>query len=130
MQRQAQNIRAYLAQHYKGSTATQEYADPRTMGEILDTQLDLAYRQYGVDGVDHVLMYNDYAEHIMSRLGAQIAHLHCGDRRVYEAIVTAKPPGESDIDRIGRWPTQGTTPRPHTCARFCKKQELIPKQSR
>ena len=97
LRRQAQNIRAYLATHYKGSTATQEYADLWTMAEILDGQLDAAYRSYGVNGVNHILLHDDYAEHIMARLGAQIAYLRSGDRRVYDAIVTAKPPGESDI---------------------------------
>ena len=97
LRRQAQNIRSYLAQHYKGSMATQKYADLWTMGEILDGQLDNAYRTHGVDGVNHILWYDDLAEHIMARLGAQIAYLRCGDRRVYDAIVTAKPPGESEI---------------------------------
>ena len=68
-----------------------------TMGEILDGQLDIAYRGYGVAGVNHVLLYDDNAEHIMLRLGAQIAYIRCGDRRVYDATVIAKPPGESDI---------------------------------
>ena len=68
-----------------------------TMRDILDGQLDIAYRGYGVAGVNHVLMYDDKAEHIMSRLGVQIAYIRCAIRRVYDAIVTAKPPGESDI---------------------------------
>ena len=63
----------------------------------MDGQLDIAYRSYGVAGVNQVLFYDDTAEHIMSRLGAQIACIRFGDRRVYDAIVTAKPPGESDI---------------------------------
>ena len=69
------------------------------MGELLDGQPDIAYRSYGVAGVNQVLLYDDNAEHIMSRLGAQIAYIRCGDRRVYDAIVTATPPRESDILR-------------------------------
>ena len=81
------------------------------MGEILDGQLDIAYRGYGVAGVNHVLMYDDKAEHIMSRLGVQIAYIRCAIRRVYDAIVTAKPPGESDI--LPSW----AVTRPETTAR-------------
>ena len=53
LRRQAQSIRGYLATHYKGSSATQEYADLWTMGEILDGQLDIAHRSCGVAGVNH-----------------------------------------------------------------------------
>ena len=67
------------------------------MAEVLDARLDEMYRQYGKQGVDWVLMNEDMAEHVMSRIGAQIAYMCCGDRRVYDALVSTKPPGESDI---------------------------------
>ena len=40
LRRQAQSIRGYLSTHYKGSSATQDFADWWTMGEILDGQPD------------------------------------------------------------------------------------------
>ena len=97
LRRQAQSVRAYLSTHYKGGSGTQEYADLWTLAEIIDGMLDAAYRSGGLDAVNYVLWYDDTAEHIMARVGAQIAYLRSGDRRVYNAIITAKPPGESDI---------------------------------
>ena len=86
-----------MSTHYKGSRSSQEFADLWLMSEVLDAKLDEAYRASGVNGVNWVLHNDDLAEHVMARLGAQIAYLRSGDRRLYEAIVTAKPPGESDI---------------------------------
>ena len=62
------------------------------MAEIVDSQPDQAYRAYGLDGVNRVLLYGDDAEHILVRLASQIAY-----RRICDTIVTANPPGESDI---------------------------------
>ena len=62
------------------------------MGKLLDARLDEVYRSHGKPGVDWRLCYEDGAEVIVSRIGAQFVFLRSGDRRAYDAPIIAKPP--------------------------------------
>ena len=52
--------------------------------EIVDLEVDRAYRAGGVEAGHHELAHNDTLEHLLSELGAQLAYLHTGDRRMYD----------------------------------------------
>ena len=65
--------------------------------EIIDLELDKAYRAFGVADVNHALQESDSLEHLLSDLGAELALLHTGDVRMYQELLSCKPPGAADI---------------------------------
>ena len=85
-----------MSQLYAGLRSSQEYFDLWTYAEMIDSRLGEAYRGHGINGVNYLLTTDDTLEHMLSRIGAQVVFLQSGDRRVYEAIVTSRPPGQSD----------------------------------
>jgi hypothetical protein len=126
LRRQATSVRNYLSQLYKGPRDTQEFYDLWTLAEMVDTSLDNAYRHGGKPAVDWVLLNDDNTEHSMSRIGAQVAFLRSGDRRVYDAIVTSKPPGESDL--LPSWALQEA--REHSTQLWKQEKRVEEKPSR
>ena len=65
--------------------------------EIIDLELDQAYRLEGLAGVERMLAYSDTCEHLLARLGAEVSYAHTGDANMYRELQTARPPGEADI---------------------------------
>ena len=101
LRRQSTSVRNYMSQLYGGSRTSQEYYDLWTYAEMVDARLDDAYRSHGLSGVNYLLASDDTLEHMLSRIGAQVAFLQSGDRRVYDALVTSRPPGQSDL--VPQW---------------------------
>ena len=118
-------MRNYLSQMYQGPRSSQEFSDLWMLAEMLDGQLDIAYRHGGKPAVDWLLVHDDACEHALSRIGAQVAYLRSGDRRVYDAIVTSKPPGESDI--LPSWALEEA--RTHSTAMWKQDQRVTGKSS-
>ena len=114
-----------MSQLYSGPKDTQEYADLWTLGEMVDGQLDITYRSHGKQGVDYLLLNNDAIAHALSRIGAQVAYLRSGDRRVYDALATSKPPGQSDI--VPSWALEEA--RTHSTALWKQEQRTTGKSS-
>ena len=92
---------------------------------MVDGQLDIVYRSAGKPGVDHLLLNNDAIEHALSRIGAQVAFLRSGDRRVYDALATSKPPGQSDI--VPAWALEEA--RTHSTALWKQEQRTTGRNS-
>jgi len=83
--------------HYQGDKATRNYHDLWLTAEMIDLEVDRAYQWQGVAGVHAALAQSDSLEHMLSRIGAEIALLKYGDASMYAELITSKPPGESDV---------------------------------
>ena len=64
---------------------------------MIDIEADKAYSAGGVPMLQWTLETSDTLEHLLSRLGAEIALLKYGDAQMYADLITSKPPGEADI---------------------------------
>jgi len=67
------------------------------MAETVDAEVHNAYMYGGMTYLNHYLDTNDGAEHMLSRIGAEVHLRLTKDYVAYRNILTAKPPGNSDI---------------------------------
>jgi len=67
------------------------------VAELVDLEVDKAYRAGGIPMLNWTLATNDSLEHLLSRLGAEIVLQRTGDKASYEELVSVKPPGECDV---------------------------------
>jgi hypothetical protein len=101
IRRQAVSIRNYMTQLYQGPKTGREFEDLWTAAEVVDLELDRAYRFGGLPCVNSTLASSDALEHHLSRIGAQIAFLRHRDPRMYRELITCRTPGSSDV--IPEW---------------------------
>jgi len=73
------------------------FADLFTLAEAVDLGADAAYRVGGLLRLQWWLGTSDIAEHLLSRLGAEVALFKTGDVAAFQALLTSRPPGQSDI---------------------------------
>ena len=97
IRRSSPNIRTYLSLYFPGSKAGAIFRELWMGAEIIDLELDRAYRIEGLAGVERMLAYSDTCEHLLARLGAEVSDAHNGDANMYRELQTARPPGEADI---------------------------------
>ena len=97
IRRSSQNVRAYLSLHYPGDKKSKLFRDLWVAAECIDTELDIAHRHHGLAGVQWALATSDTLEHLLARIGAEVALLRHKDPAMYEFLQTSKPPGESDV---------------------------------
>ena len=97
IRRSSQNCRAYFSAHYTGSRRGRSWQDLWLTCEMVDLEVDKAYTASGLEGVHFALATSDTLEHMLARLGAEIAYLQYRDEGMYQLLLTSKPPGESDI---------------------------------
>ena len=97
IRRQATSVRNYMSSHYPGSRGDQQFHDLWALAELTDIRVDAEYQAGGVPRLNGALQNDDSLEHMLSRIGGQVAYIRTGDRRVFDALSTSKPPGQSDI---------------------------------
>ena len=90
-------MRNYMASHYPGASGDQQFQDLWALAELIDIRADAEYQAGGVPRLNWALQNDDSLEHMLSRIGGQVAYIRTGDRRVFHALSTSKPPGQSDI---------------------------------
>ena len=97
IRRSPPNVRGYLSLYYPGDKTGRTFQDLWLVGEMIDIECDLAYRRDGMAGLSAALERSDVLEHCLSRIGAEVAlHLH-KDQKMYQDILTSRPPGSSDL---------------------------------
>ena len=96
IRRSSQNVRCYMSMHYPGKK-DRTYQDLWLTAEMIDLEVDRAYQWGGLPGLQHALATSDSLEHMLSRIGAEIALHRTGDARMFADLLTSKPPGDSDI---------------------------------
>ena len=97
IRRSSQSVRLYMSNYYPGEKNGQTFEDLWLAAELVDCELDRAYRIGGLAGVNGALASNDTLEHLLSRIGAQVALARTGDHGMYRSLLTSRPPGQSDI---------------------------------
>jgi len=68
-----------------------------TICELIDLQANEAYVAGGLPALEYWLQTSDSAEHMLARIGAEVALIHTGDLRAFHQLLTSRPPGGSDI---------------------------------
>ena len=97
IRRSSSNVRAYLTSYFPGERTSKAFGDLWLVAEMIDIECDSAYRAGGMASLQCALAYSDTLEHCLSRLGAEVAFLLHKDPRMYQDLLTAKPPGQSDL---------------------------------
>ena len=97
IRRSSTSVRAYLAMHYPGRRDTSTYRDLWLVGEMIDLEVDRAYQAGGLARVTLELQASDTLEHMLARVGAEIAYCCTGDKGMFQELLTSKPPGDSNI---------------------------------
>ena len=97
MRRSSTSVRAYLTSYFPGDKSAKSFGDLWLVGEMIDIECDLAYRRGGLEGLNFALWTSDTLEHCLSRIGAEVAFLLHKDPAMYKDMLTAKPPGQSDL---------------------------------
>jgi len=86
-----------MGSQYPGECEGGRFADLFTLAEAVDLGADAAYRVGGLLRLQWWLGTSDIAEHLLSRLGAEVALFKTGDVAAFQALLTSRPPGQSDI---------------------------------
>jgi len=97
IRRSSPNVRGYLSLYYPGDKTGRTFQDLWLVGEMIDIECEMAYRRDGMTGLALALERSDVLEHCLSRIGAEVAlHLH-KDPKMYQGLLTSRPPGSSDL---------------------------------
>ena len=59
---------------------------------MVDLEVDRAYLVGGLAGLAHELATSDTLEHKLARIGADIPLCRTGDYRMYNGLLTSRPP--------------------------------------
>ena len=94
-----------MTHHYPGSRQGQEWHDLWNVASSIDMTLELAHRSGGCPGLCQALDADDRIEHWLSRIGAQVAYLRSGDRRVLDHLQSGRAPGDSEL--LPEWAIDG-----------------------
>ena len=97
LRRSAPTVRAWLSLFYPGDKTGTTWSQLWLAAEITDLELDRVHASHGFAGVEHLLRTSDTIEHSLSTIGAHIAYHRSGDRRMFDQLATATPPGASDV---------------------------------
>ena len=90
-------MRNYISTHYQGEKKGEKYHHLWTQCEMIDLEVDTAYRSGGVARADWLLENNDSLEHMLARVGAEVAYCKYKGRNMFNELLTSKPPGDADI---------------------------------
>ena len=97
LRRASPSVCLYMTNHYKGARTGREFEDLYMAAEIVDAEVDRAYRLGGMPGVDLVLQTSDTLEFALGRIGNQISWLIHKDPRMYEEMRISRLPGSTDV---------------------------------
>ena len=90
------NVRSWMTVRYPGKKGGR-YADLYTLAEMVDIGCDAAYQRGGLPALAVHLATDDNVEHMLSRIGAEVALCRSGDITAFQDLLTSRPPGNSDI---------------------------------
>ena len=98
MRRASTSVRSYLDSNWAGTrNSGTKYTDLWTFAELVDLELAQCHATGGVAAVNYALAYSDRIEHALARLGAEFSLQNTGDWTMFEAMLTALPPGQGHV---------------------------------
>jgi len=86
-----------MVNSFPGQRHGQRYDDLYMMAEIVDLNAYNAYTAGHLPRLYHLLATDDTVEHCLTRIGAEVSFEKTGDYGAFRDMLSAKPPGHSEL---------------------------------